>query len=291
MFNWEDVRAFHALAERRTLEGAARSLGVGVGTVHRRVAALEEAIGARLFVRGKSGHVRTEAGDRLFEQSSEIAAMLGTAQHEIGGRDADLRGSVRITTTESAADYIIVPQVASFREAFPHIVLELDARPDVVTLVDERPSIALRFVRPERGDFTLRGLGQKSCSLFASEPLHRELVRENPDGPWRTAPHIGWSGAFHNISLAKFSRKYFASPPSFVVGTIHAHLEAARAGLGIAHLPRFVAGQASDLIDLMPGEQTVSLSGWMVIPRVLRHMARVDVTASFIADAYAQAPL
>ena len=281
---------FHALAQRRTLEGAGRDLGVGVATVHRRVAALEEALGVRLFVRGKLGHERTEAGELLFARSSEIADLIGAVTHEIGGRDTEESGTVRITTTQSAADFILLPQLPSFRSSHPRLILELDAMPEVVSLIDERPSISLRFRRPERGDYSIRKLGDKSCSLYASKALKASLDKAGHPPDFHSAPHIAWTRRYKGIALAAYSTTHFSSPPAAVLGSMNAHLDAARTGVGIAHLPRFVGDGIVGLLDLLPKSQTITLRGWLVIPRTLRHMTRVDIAADFVAAAFEAAP-
>src|SRR5262249_10551507 len=63
--DWNDLRYFLSAARARTLAGAARELGVDHATIGRRLAALERAIGAPLFVRSATGLVPTPLGDEL----------------------------------------------------------------------------------------------------------------------------------------------------------------------------------------------------------------------------------
>ncbi|HYG68111.1 MAG TPA: LysR family transcriptional regulator, partial [Anaeromyxobacteraceae bacterium] len=70
--HWDDVRLFLALCRSRTLGGAARTLGVDASTVSRRLVALERALAATLFDRGRDGVAPTEAAERLLPAAEEI---------------------------------------------------------------------------------------------------------------------------------------------------------------------------------------------------------------------------
>ena len=61
MFDWNDLRAFLAVAETGSTLAAGKRLRVSQTTAARRVAALEEALGVTLFDRRQSGYVLTPA--------------------------------------------------------------------------------------------------------------------------------------------------------------------------------------------------------------------------------------
>ncbi|MCG5244328.1 LysR family transcriptional regulator, partial [Azospirillum doebereinerae] len=63
--NWDDLRVFLALARSGSLSATARDLGVDHSTVARRVAALEAALGVRLFDRLPRGYAPTAEGDAV----------------------------------------------------------------------------------------------------------------------------------------------------------------------------------------------------------------------------------
>src|SRR5437588_9460951 len=70
--SWNDLRYFLAVRRAGTLAGAARALKVEHSTVSRRLTALEESLGARLFLRGPEGFSPTPAGDRLDRKSTRL---------------------------------------------------------------------------------------------------------------------------------------------------------------------------------------------------------------------------
>jgi DNA-binding transcriptional LysR family regulator len=67
--DWNDFKVILALATGGSVVGAARALGVDSSTVSRRLAALEESVGAQLIVRG----------GQKFAWTTEGRALLGAA--------------------------------------------------------------------------------------------------------------------------------------------------------------------------------------------------------------------
>src|SRR5438105_6972666 len=100
--DWEDVRFFAALARHGSLSAAARALSVNHATVARRLAALEQSLGTRLFKRRPSGYELTGAG----RSALEAADAMETAATALSGLEpeAALTGLGRITATPSLAE-------------------------------------------------------------------------------------------------------------------------------------------------------------------------------------------
>src|SRR5690348_8672360 len=81
--NWDDVRIFLAVARAGQILGAARRLGLNHATVSRRVAALEDALKARLFRRLTTGSELTPAGERFLLVAERMEADMIAARAEI----------------------------------------------------------------------------------------------------------------------------------------------------------------------------------------------------------------
>ena len=67
MIDWDDVRYFLAVARGSSVRAAAERLGVNHSTVLRRVAELEERLGAPMFEKLPSGYRLTAAGEEVLE--------------------------------------------------------------------------------------------------------------------------------------------------------------------------------------------------------------------------------
>ena len=96
---WEDLRLVRAVGEAGTLTGAARRLGVDHSTAFRRLGALEERLGVRLFERARNGYAPTPAGEATLAAAERILGDLGELERRIAGEDLRPSGTVRVTTT------------------------------------------------------------------------------------------------------------------------------------------------------------------------------------------------
>ena len=70
--DWNDLKCFTVLAATGTLSAAARQLKVDHSTIARRIATLEQDLGARLFDRLPRGYALTPDGKRLVEQAMRV---------------------------------------------------------------------------------------------------------------------------------------------------------------------------------------------------------------------------
>src|SRR5689334_11364104 len=125
MDNWNDMKLVLAIARAETLSGGAAALGINHSTAFRRLNALEEKIGARLFERLPGGVYHTTAeGERFATTAERIETEAAALSRDVLGRDARLTGSLRVTSSETLAYEILTNELARFRAAHPGIVVE-----------------------------------------------------------------------------------------------------------------------------------------------------------------------
>src|SRR3546814_11218535 len=82
MIDWDDVRYFLAVARGGSVRAAAERLGVNHSTVLRRVAQLEERLGAQMFAKLPSGYRLPAAGEAVVE----LAEQMGASANRLGGK-------------------------------------------------------------------------------------------------------------------------------------------------------------------------------------------------------------
>lgn len=143
--NWDDLRYFLALARAGTVSDAGRALGVRHTTVARRVAGLEERLGARLFDRLSTGYAPTQAGEELFKHALAMEASAEAASREVFGQDAELAGPLTVTTSHDVAERLIMPALPAFTAAYPKIALKLFTATGLVDLAAREADIAVRL--------------------------------------------------------------------------------------------------------------------------------------------------
>lgn len=144
IMNWNDLRTFLAIAESGTLAGAARKLRQNHSTVFRRLNALEEDLGVRLFERLPEGYVPTLLGERLIELAQEAESAIQKIEFELAGRDLAPSGKVRVTAAANIARTILPPVIAGLRRDYPQIVIELAVGDSDYDLNRREADIAVR---------------------------------------------------------------------------------------------------------------------------------------------------
>jgi DNA-binding transcriptional LysR family regulator len=146
MLNWDDVRYFLAVSRSGSVRGAAEKLQVNHTTVLRRIAQLEDRLGARMFEKLPSGYRLTDAG----EQVQEFAEQMETSSHQLEkrvlGQDQGLRGVLRVTMAPTVATHLLMPDLAEFSQLHPEIEMEILSTLERVNLTNREADVAVRVV-------------------------------------------------------------------------------------------------------------------------------------------------
>lgn len=115
---WDDLRTFLAVARGGTLAAAADVLGVNASTVHRRVAALEEALPGVLFERTSRGYLLTSLGEAMLAEAEEVEEAVLSLRRRATGHDRTAQGPVTLTLPETLLD-IVAPTLARVQTECP----------------------------------------------------------------------------------------------------------------------------------------------------------------------------
>lgn len=144
MMDWNDLRHFLAVAETGSTLAARRQLAISQTTVARRIAALEAALGVRLFERRQAGYRLTKAGEALIEPARAVAAAADRFAESAATRARAISGSVRLTADELISVTLLPPILQALHEALPGIRIELDVADDKRDLAAGQAEVALR---------------------------------------------------------------------------------------------------------------------------------------------------
>ena len=151
MLSWDDFRYVKAIADTRSLAGAAEQLGVNHSTVFRRLGQIEQQLGSRLFERGRGGYALTTCGDEMVELAQRLGEDIVTFERKITGQDLRPSGELRITTSDIVLLRILNDVLIGFRRAYPEISVDLVATNRMLNLSRRDADIALRaaYGQPE----------------------------------------------------------------------------------------------------------------------------------------------
>ena len=174
--DWNDLRCFLAAARAGSLAGAARAMGVEHSTVGRRLAALEEAMGAALVTRSPEGLALTAAGKQLLPLVEEMARAAQAGKEAL----ASARTRVRLATP-SGFGRVLAPELMTFQAQHPDVTIELSSASRMVDLKKGEADVAIRQGPSADEDLVARTIGDVEWSLYASASyLQRHPAPSDP---------------------------------------------------------------------------------------------------------------
>jgi DNA-binding transcriptional LysR family regulator len=286
MLDWNDLRTVLAVSRARGAGEAASALGVHPSTVFRRLNALEASLGVRLFDHLPEGYVPTAAGEEVCAVAERMEADIAVLDRRIAGRDLRPSGTVRVTTTDTLFG-LLTPHFAAFRAAHPEIELHVVVANRFFDLTRHDADVAIRPTNDPPETLVGRRLATIATAIYGSEGY----LASRP-GAADLACHdwIGLDEALAHLAAARWLRRaYPHAAVRYRVNTLMAALEAARAGLGLAALPCYLADGESSLRRVTPPLGELDSALWILTHEDLRHVARVRAFLDAMAGRLAQA--
>lgn len=281
--NWDDVRIFLAVARAGQILGAARRLELNHATVSRRIAALERALGAKLFRRLTTGSELTTEGERFLSVAERIEADMIAARAEIVGEGDEISGVVRIGAPDGFGVSFLASRLGVLTEQYPDLAIQLVPVPRSFSLSRREADIAITVERPTEGRLIAGKLVDYSLSLYAS----RDYLKRNgvPQSITDLKRHrlIGYvADLLISLSLDYGPEIMPDWQANFAVSSALGQVEAVRSGAGIGILHSYIARVHDDLV-LLPVAPPIRRAYWLVYHETVRPLRRVQVVSSFIA--------
>lgn len=241
MQDLNDLFYFSQVVGHGGFAAAGRKLKIPKSRLSRRVAQLEERLGARLLERSTRRFRVTEIGRAFYEQCQVALDAAQRADAIVSASLKEPRGLVRFACPTGLVE-LVSPLVPSFLKLYPRARLQLIAVDRAVDLVAERVDVALRVRVKLDSDaaLTLRTLGRSRRVLLASPALANGIATSDI-GALAALPTLSTSdeGAQVTWSLeASEGRAHsLTHAPRYGCADFGAVRDAAIAGLGVALLP------------------------------------------------------
>jgi len=280
MIDWDDVRYFLAVARGGSVRAAAERLGVNHSTVLRRIAQLEERLGAQMFGKLPSGYRLTEAGEEVLEFAEQMEASSNRLETRIFGRDQGVSGLLRVTLPPFLATHLLMPDLADFVRLHPDIEMEIVSSGDLANLTNREADVAIRIVS-DRNALPLNLHGLKGPELFSGVYVSGDRL-----AAWRAgAPDpIRWIVIDnHGIPDWAHEGEIHTTGVPFRTPDAEAQIVATQQGIGMTKLPCFV-GDADPLLVRVPGTG-LPMQGtlWLLTQGEARKTKRVRLFTEFIS--------
>jgi DNA-binding transcriptional LysR family regulator len=279
-FDWDDVRYFLAVARHGSVRAAAGHLEVNHTTVLRRIAQLEERLGAQMFEKVPSGYHLTEAGEEVLDLANEMEASSHQLETRVFGRDQSVRGLLRVTLTPTLATHLLMPDLADFARLHPDIEMDILSSGELANLTNREADVAIRVVY-DRNTLPRNLHGLKGPELFGGVYMSHDRL-----AAWRagSADPIRWIViSTHGIPDWASEGEVRTTGVPFRTTDAEAQIVAVRQGLGITTLPCFV-GDADPLLARVPGTD-LHMYGtlWLLTQGETRKTKRVRMFTDFVS--------
>ncbi|MEK8027635.1 LysR family transcriptional regulator [Pseudaquabacterium rugosum] len=284
-FDWNDLRAFLAMARTGRLTVAARQLGVDHSTLSRRISGLEAALGAPLFERRPVGFVLTSEGEQLLPDAEEMEALALRLHGRLSEAEQNLSGSVRVGSPEGFGTYFIAPRLATLAASHPRLEIELVATPRSFSLSKREADLAITMTRPAQGRVYAHKLVDYALGLYASPSYldKHDAIHQRED----LAAHR-WIGYVEDLmwtdQLDYLPQVQRGLRPHLRVSNVISQMTAVAGGAGLGVLPHFMGRHHPDLVPVLADKVRLIRSYWRVTHEDTHELARVRRTTEFLDD-------
>jgi len=288
MLDWDKLRIFHTAAESGSFTHAAEKLGMSQSAVSRQISALEDDLALKLFIRHARGLVLTEVGEQLFRTAHRMHWELQQVETQMTESQDAPTGPLLVTTTVGFGSTWLASRIAEFLNLYPSIQLEMKLNDAELDLAMREADVAIRLHRPNQSEMIQRKLFTVHNHFYASRTYLAahgvpETVEELDKHSIITfgEPVPSYLG---DINYIERLGRPDTSPrrSSLKVNAIYGMMQAARAGIGIAMLPDYVAENEGELERILTQIQIPEYETYFVYPPALKNSKRVGVFRDFL---------
>ncbi|MES2999917.1 MAG: LysR family transcriptional regulator [Pseudomonadota bacterium] len=254
------MEMFVRVVETGSFSKAAREFATTQPTVTKQIAAIETRLKVRLLNRNTRGVSLTESGALYYEKCKSIVRDTEDAENIARLRQSQAQGLLRIGTSVAFGRRVIVPLALDFMAAHPQVKVDLSFEDRYTDLVAQGLDLAVRMGKLADSTLGARFLGTNPWVIVASAKYlkkhgtpkrpadlsgHNALVYSSVQGDdvWRV---ISTKGEATTVPVTGRLRS----------NNLSAVLAAARGGLGIAALPRYVASDSlasGQVVEVLKG--------------------------------------
>lgn len=295
------LRAYVAVVELQSFTAAGKRLNVVPSTMSKHIATLERQLSCQLVTRSTKTLSITELGERFYLRCLSILHEVEEAEIEVSDYKAEPQGLLRVSAPTTLATHVLAPIFFRFKQRYPKVTLDLTLTPASQDLVSSGTDVAIRIssgldpslvalkLAPNirlycaSPDYLARhGKPVRPVDLAQHDCVVVKSIQQSASWPFRMADgrieHVVVSGGLSADNVEMIER-------------------AVLAGLGIAHLSRFLVEQhiaSGALIELFPESRTAGSAIYAVYPErrnlALKTRAFIDhLRAEFVnAPAWAR---
>jgi DNA-binding transcriptional LysR family regulator len=285
--DWNDLKAFEAVARAGSLTLAAQRSDMSIATLSRRLEQLETSLGLRLVVRTPAGMELTSHGSSVFKGLHDVHDAVDAVlrlSRALKSGDADL--PVRISATETVTTTILAPAINALRARPGAPSIDFIVSNENADLTRREAELAIRLAAPAQDTLVAKRLGIVATSLFAS-PAY--MTAHNPSlSTLQAQTFILYDNQFGDIPETVWAAQHgFAERAAMVSSSTLAILEAVKTGMGIGLLPEYLARRHGLVRIDCPTPPARAL--WLVFHKDEQARPQIKAVRNWISESFRQA--
>lgn len=278
--DWTDLQSFLAVYASGSISGAAYSLGVNHTTVLRRLGNLEDSLGVRLFDRHPTGYVVTGAGEELASRLAGMSDQIDAATRQLMGLDSEIRGVIRLTSTDTLFDSLLMPYLKEFQAMHPKIQLQMAMNNTFMSLTKREADVAVRGSNRPPENLVGRRAGRIQTAPYASKTYLAGLPKKTAFAQMR------WVGPDESLAHLEQAKWLVANVPTEQIcariDSLVGMVNCVRQGFGAAMLLCPLADQYDDLVRLAEPSPQLDTQIWVLTHPDLKRVARIKALTDFL---------
>jgi DNA-binding transcriptional LysR family regulator len=292
----EAMRAFVRVVQAGSFSAVARELNTTQSTVSKRIAALEDHLGARLILRTTREHSLTQTGSEFYERCLSILSQWEDAQSGVKAQTATPKGVLRVSAPGTLARLHIAPYLGGFMRRYPELTVRLGLTDRHVDLVSEGVDLAVRAKRLEDSTLIARRLAANPMMTVASatylsrhgEPLTpQDLEKHNCLIAGFLGSGVSWNFSQNGKTLSvPVNGRFYCDDTESLMEMLLDHL-------GIAILPVWLARphlDAGRLQEILKDHPPPPLPIHAVYPHSRHVPVKVRVFIDFLIKTFREIP-
>lgn len=162
------LRLFHDVVNARSMTRAAAMLRVPKSTISRRLALLEQHVGAILLKKGPRSLTTTDIGAVLYEHAKRVVDEVEEAGLEAAKMQSALRGNLRVSIPIDFGNAWLTRVISQFVLANPDIQMEIDANSRAVDPREDPYDIAIQLGPVKESGLAYRRVATVTRGVYAS---------------------------------------------------------------------------------------------------------------------------
>ncbi len=283
-FDWNQVRAFLATAEKGSFSAAARVLAQTQPTVGRQVAALEAALGVVLFERvGKTLRL-TNTGSELLVHVREMAEVANRISLTASGQSQAIEGQVRITASDIMSAYTLPKIIKEIRLAAPLLEIDVVAANDVRDIQRREADIAIRHVRSTQPNLISKLVADASAHFYASSSFLESVGRPRTEEELASQDFVGFGdlqemmGYLNAAGVPVAAKNFRVRSQNGIVAW-----EMVREGFGVSVMWDEVADQTPGVERVLPERAPFTFPIWLTTHSELHTARRIRMVFDILS--------